>query len=280
MPSNLPRRILMLTLLATAAPALAQEEEAVPDDPNSLTIGVGGAWRPSYEGSDDYTVGPIGLVFGKVGGFGFATRGTNLSIDLIRDGRDRPFSIDFGPLVHVRLDRTGGIKDPQVRALGEIDTAVEIGLRAAIKKNGVLHDYDSLGIGLTWQTDVSDTHGSSLLSPSIDYETPLSTRTFLSLGASMDRVGDGYATTYFSVSPAGSTASGLPAFNAQGGWKSTRFSLFAGQVLTGDLRNPGLSLFGGLSYSKLRGDFKRSPIVSIAGDADQYLALAGLSYTF
>jgi outer membrane scaffolding protein for murein synthesis (MipA/OmpV family) len=28
------------------------------------------------------------------------------------------------------------------------------------------------------------------------------------------------------------------------------------------------------------GDFKRSPIVSIAGDADQYFAALGLSYTF
>jgi outer membrane scaffolding protein for murein synthesis (MipA/OmpV family) len=51
-------------------------------------------------------------------------------------------------------------------------------------------------------------------------------------------------------------------------------------MLTGDLRHPKLSLFGGLSYAQLLGDFKRSPIVAIAGDADQYFATVGLAYSF
>ena len=267
-------------LVLAASPAAAQEQADVRDDPNSLTLGAGGAYVPSYEGSDNYSFTPIGIVFGKVAGFSFATRGTGLSVDLIRDGRDAPVSLDFGPIVHVRLDRTNGIKDARVRALGEIDTAIELGAYAGIKKNGVLHQYDSLGVRLSWQTDVTDTHDSSILSPSIEYETPLSTRTFAQHSLSGDRVGDGYARTYFSVTPAGAIASGLPAFNADGGWKNIRASLFMGHVLTGDLRDPGLSLFGGLSYSRLQKDFKRSPIVSIAGDADQFFALLGLAYTF
>ena len=47
-----------------------------------------------------------------------------------------------------------------------------------------------------------------------------------------------------------------------------------------DLRHPKFSLFAGVAYSRLLGDFKRSPIVAIAGDADQYLAALGLAYTF
>jgi len=280
-----------LALLA-AAPAFAQEaaappeptlpddEEGRPDDRNSLTIGIGGAYVPSYEGSDDYILTPIGIIFGKIGGFGFATRGTALTIDLIPDDPNAGFSFDLGPVANLRLDRTSRIKDAQVRALGELDTAIEVGGYAGITKNGLLHEYDSLGVRLTYQKDVSDTHDSSILTPSIDYSTPLSTRTYLTLGASMERVGNGFARTYYSVTPAGALASGLPVYNADGGWKNMRFTLFAAQVLTGDLRDPGLSLFGGLGYSKLRGDFKRSPIVAIAGDKDQYLATMGLSYTF
>jgi outer membrane scaffolding protein for murein synthesis (MipA/OmpV family) len=272
----------LLTSALYAAPAAAQADDAptILDDPNSLTLGVGGAYRPTYEGSDDYEFGPIGAAFGKIGGFTFATRGPGLSVDLIRDGRDAPVSFELGPVAYVRLNRTSGIKDPQVRALGELDTAIELGVAAGIAKNGVLHQYDSLGVRVTWQKDVADVHDSYVLTPSIEYQTPLSTSTYVTLSASMERVGDGYARTYFSVTPAGAVASGLPAFNADGGWKSTSFSLFAAQILTGDLRDPGLSLFGGLSYSKLRGDFKRSPIVSVAGDADQFTALAGLAYTF
>ena len=86
--------------------------------------------------------------------------------------------------------------------------------------------------------------------------------------------------TYFSVTPAGSVASGLPVYNADGGWKSWRLSLFGAHTLTGDLRHPGLSLFGVASYYRLKGDFSRSPIVSIAGDPNQYFAAIGLAYTF
>jgi outer membrane protein len=269
-----------LASVLLAAPAFAQEEPALPDDPNSLTIGVGGAYLPSYEGSDDYILSPAGIVFGKVAGFGFSTRGTSLSLDLIRDAADAPFAVDLGPLVNLRLDRTSRIKDVRVNALGEIDTAIEVGGFVGLRKNGLLHQYDSLGVRLSYQQDVTNTHDSSILSPSIEYATPLSPRTIVTLGASAERVGNGYARTYFSVDAAGALRSGLPVYNARGGWKNVRFSLFAGQVLTGDLRKPGLAIFGGLSYSKLRGDFARSPIVAIAGDADQYLATAGLSYSF
>ncbi|MBV8686750.1 MAG: MipA/OmpV family protein [Alphaproteobacteria bacterium] len=268
--------------LAAATPAFAQDagDDDYLSQPNSLTLGAGGAYVPSYEGSDDYELVPVGLAFGKVGGFGFATRGTTLTFDLVRDRRGAPVSIDFGPAANLRLDRTGRIKDPVVRALGKIDTAIEVGAYGGIAKNGVLHQYDSLGLRLTWLHDVTDTHGSSILSPSIDYSTPLSPRTFALLSLGADHVGDGYARTYFSIAPAGSLATGLPVYNADGGWKNVRASLFLGQTLTGDLRHPRLSLFAGVSYSKLLGDFARSPIVSIRGDRNQYLATLGLAYSF
>ena len=272
---------LALPLLA-AAPGLAQEsaEEGWPDDRNSLTIGLGAAYVPSYEGSDDYILTPAGLAFGKVAGFGFATRGTALYVDLIPDKADAPVSFDFGPLANVRLDRSNRIKDARVRALGEIDTAIEVGAWAGLRKNGVLHEYDSLGVRLAWQKDVTDTHDGTILTPAVEYSSPLSTKTLVSLSVQGEHVSDRYARTYYSIGPAGSLASGLAAYNADGGWKSWRTTLLLGQSLTGDLRHPKLSLFGGVGYSRLLGDFARSPIVRIAGDRHQYLATLGLAYTF
>jgi outer membrane scaffolding protein for murein synthesis (MipA/OmpV family) len=189
--------------LFTAAPAFAQaqpdDEAGLPDDRNSLTIGVGGAYVPSYEGSDDYIATPIGVLFGKVAGISFVTRGTSLAIDIIPDASDAPFAITLGPVVNLRLDRTTRIKDPQVRALGNLDTAIEVGAQAGIAKNGLLHQYDSLGVRLTYQKDVTDTHGSSVLTPAIEYATPLSTKTYVQLGLQAERVGDGFARTYFGV---------------------------------------------------------------------------------
>ena len=278
--SNLSKAALTAVSILAASPAFAQDDEPLPNDPNSLTIGIGGAYLPSYEGSDDYQFTPIGLAFGKVGGFGFATRGTALAIDLIRDDPNDPISIEFGPVVNVRLDRTSRIKDPQVRALGELDTAIELGASAGIAKNGVLHKYDSLGVRLTWLHDVTNNHDSAVVSPGIEYRTPLSERTLVQLGLEATHVGAGYGLTYFSVTPAGSAASGLPVYTTDGGWKNWRLSLLAGQMLTGTLRDPGLALFAGVAYSRLLGDFRRSPIVAIAGDADQYFVTAGLAYTF
>jgi outer membrane scaffolding protein for murein synthesis (MipA/OmpV family) len=269
-----------LAVPLAAAPAFAQDQGDYLSQPNSLTVGIGGAYVPSYEGSDDYELTPAAIVFGKVAGFGFATRGTTLTVDLIRDRSDAPVSVDFGPAANIRFDRSSRIKDPVVRALGKIDRAIEVGAYGGIAKNGVFHQYDSLGVRLTWLKDVSDTHGSTIVTPSVDYTTPLSPRTLAVLSVSADHVGGGYARTYFSVTPAGSSLSGLPVYAADGGWKNVRGSLFLGQTLTGDLRHPGLSLFAGASYSRLLGDFARSPIVSIRGSRHQYLATLGLAYSF
>ena len=95
----------------------------------------------------------------------------------------------------------------------------------------------------------------------------------------MEWAGGGYADYYYSISPADALASGLPVYDGDGGLKHWRVGLLANQSLTGDLTG-GLSLFGTGGYTRLTGDFKDSPIVSLRGDADQWFAAAGLAYTF
>ncbi|MEA3003615.1 MAG: MipA family protein [Sphingomonadales bacterium] len=273
---------LAVTCLA-AAPAAAQQsgaDDSYLDRPNSLTIGVGAAYLPSYEGSDDYEFTPVALAFGKVAGFSFATRGSSLSADLIRSGSDAPVTFQVGPLANLRLNRSSRIRDPQVRALGKIKRAVELGGYAGLSFNKLLDPYDSLSFRISYKHDVSGVHRDGIWEPTLEYQTPVSTRTFVMLSGSAERVGDRFARTYFSVTPAGSLRSGLPVYNAHGGWKNVRATLMLGQALTGDLRHPGLSLFAGVSYGRMLGNFRRSPIVSVAGSPNQYLATAGLAYSF
>jgi MipA family protein len=61
--------------------------------------------------------------------------------------------------------------------------------------------------------------------------------------------------------------------------KNWNASLLVNQSITGDLTG-GLSIFGTVNYSRLVGDFKRTPIVSDRGSANQWLLAAGLAYTF
>jgi outer membrane scaffolding protein for murein synthesis (MipA/OmpV family) len=113
-------------VMSFASPARAQDSG---NDDNELTIGVGAAAIPTYDGSDDHVVTPGAIVRGKISGYSFFTRGTSLYLDVIRKRESSSSGVDvsFGPLATVRLTRTRSIKDPQVNALGKLDTAVEVG---------------------------------------------------------------------------------------------------------------------------------------------------------
>jgi MipA family protein len=62
----------------------------------------------------------------------------------------------------------------------------------------------------------------------------------------------------------------------QAGFKDINFGALANVSLTGDLLG-GLSVFAIGNYSKLLGDFGRSPIVR---DRNQWFGGLGLAYTF
>lgn len=266
-------------LCAAAGPALAQEAPPV-DDGNSFSIGIGAGVVPTYEGSDDYRIIPAGIIRGEVGGFNFYTRGLQAYFDLIPEGPGETLDLALGPVAGLRLNRTSSIEDRQVRALGELNEAYEVGGFVGIGKTGVITSaYDNLSFRLAYLSDVGNAHESHIITPSIEYGTPLSRTSFVGLALSADFVGDGYASYYFDVTPAGSLASGLAPFQADGGFKSWTLSLAGSQALTGDLLK-GLSLFTVASYTRLQDDFRRSPIVSEAGSPNQWFAAVGLAYTF
>jgi outer membrane scaffolding protein for murein synthesis (MipA/OmpV family) len=275
---------LAATLLACATPALAQETGgAAPlPDPNdqsdTLTIGAGAAILPDYEGSDDYRLIPAVAVRGRVGGIAVFSRGTYLYADVIPRGAGK-IEFDAGPIVGVRFNRTGKIKDNVVDRLPERNKAIEVGGFVGLTAHGLTNPYDALSIRLDVVKDIANGHESTVVTPTIDFGTPLSRTFYVAASLSADFVGGGYADTYYSITPADTLASGLSTFDADGGFKGFKLGLLANQSITGDLTH-GLSLFGTGSYSRLSGDFKRSPIVADRGSAGQWFAAIGLGYTF
>jgi len=276
------KSFLAIGALLAAAPAVAQSTDASLPDPNdqsdTVTIGAGAAYIPDYEGSDDYRIIPAAAIRGRLGGISFFTRATYLYVDVIPRGEGK-LEFDVGPIAGVRLNRTGKIKDDFVDALPELKTAFEVGGFAGVTYHGLTNPYDALSFRVDVVKDVGNAHESTLITPTIDFGTPLSRYTYVGASFSAEWAGGGYADYYYSITPAEALASGLPAYDADGGFKSWRLGLLVNQSVSGDLTH-GLSLFGTGAYSRLSGDFKDSPIVDDRGSAGQWLAAVGLAYTF
>ena len=274
--------LIAAALGALATPGFAQSTDAALPDPNdqsdTVTIGAGVAFIPDYEGSDDYRLIPAVAARGRISGISFFTRATYLYVGFIARGSGK-LEFDAGPIVGVRFNRTGKIKDDLVDRLPERDAAIEVGGFVGVTAHGLTNPYDALSFRIDVVKDVANGHESTVVSPTLDFGTPVSRTTYVAATLSADFVGEGYADSYFSITPADALASGLRVFDADGGYKGWKIGLLANQSLTGDLTG-GLSLFGTASYSRLAGDFKRSPIVADRGSATQWFGAIGLGYTF
>jgi MipA family protein len=281
--------LLALPLFALAVPALAaaQDAPAWPSSPaaagetgkwqpDRLTVGFGGGIAPDYSGSDDYRFQPGGIVQGSVSGFNFAMRGLNFYVDLARERRGASLDLIAGPVLQLRSDRNGTVDDPRIAALGRRKTALEAGGYLGIGKRGVLSRFDEVSADVSVLGDTGSTHGSWIVRPSVGYQTLIGRRTFALARLSADFVGAGFARTYYDV-PAGAP---LPAYRTNGGGlESLGATLLATHALGRDPRQ-GLSLFALSGYSRITGRFARSPVVAVAGSADQFRLIGGLAYTF
>lgn len=278
-----------LAAIAFATPLAAQDagedDTAAPSyegtvfDGDWLSLGAGAVYLPSYEGSDDYVISPLPIVQGNLAGIGINPRPGGLALDFIPDA-DGEIAFSAGVSARLVRNRAGQIKDPVVEALGELDTAIEVGPTVGVSFPGVLNPYDSLSFNVDARWDVAGAHRGMVVAPTVTYFTPLSKGIAGSLSFSANHVDGDYADYYFDISPAQSLASGLPAFNSDGGFKNAGVTAFMGFDLDGDLTNGGLAIAVIGSYSRMLEDAKRTPFTSIRGDADQWMVGAGLGYTF
>ncbi|QFT78813.1 MipA/OmpV family protein [Erythrobacter sp. THAF29] len=318
MPRNALTRLSSLAALAAiaglSAPALANEtrvnaEEAMaeaaqdgpppgvstdggpPDnmfaqsvfDETWLSIGVGAGLSPSYTGSDDYRVFPLPLIVGRVAGVGITPNGPGLNFDVLSQPPSEgpaQTSISLGPTFRLRGARDDAIKDDVVALAGELDTALEVGVQGGVRIPGVLHRFDAVTLGGAVRWDVLGAHEGMLIEPSIGYFTPLSRGSAVQLVATAGFVDDNFADYYYDVTPAQSAASGLPVFDAEGGFNSLGVTAISTFDLDGNVLNGGWNIFAVGGYSRLFGDGADTPYTSIRGSADQFIGGLGIGYTF
>ena len=101
-------------------------------------------------------------------------------------------------------------------------------------------------------------------------------QTYASLSLGAEFVSNKFADYYYSVTPANSLATGglLPASTRRRN-EELEGGPAAQPVDYRVICSHGISIFGYGEYSRLVGDFKRSPIVSLRGSANQWTARWG-----
>ena len=261
------------------APAQGGERESVFSG-DYLVVGVLGAVTPSYDGSDDYVVTAYPLVQGSFKGVGFSPSAGGLTLDFINDRPGSSVQFSFGPTARIRSNRDGRVKDDVVKLLPDLDTAIEVGPSVGVTFPGVLNPYDGLSFSANAKWDVAGAHEGMTIAPSVSYRTPLSRGTLAVLSVGAEYADDDFMDYYYTVTPEASAVTGLPVFQAEGGFRSVGANLLMGFDLNGNLEDGGLAVFAIAGYSRMLGDAKDTPFTSIRGSADQWTGGVGLAYTF
>jgi outer membrane scaffolding protein for murein synthesis (MipA/OmpV family) len=263
---------------ALPRPAFGGEKSAF--DGDFLIVGAGAVLLPSYEGSDDTVAIPGAAVAGRIGGIGISPRAAGVALDLVPDKTKARLAFNFGPVVRLRVNRTGRIKDPVVANLGKLRAVIEGGIALGVTAKRVLNPHDQLSLGVDLRWDISGRGGGGLVSPAVSYLTPVSRAQVVGLLASAEFADRRFAEYNYGVTPAGSAASGLPAFAARGGLKALNFGVFTARDLDGNLLNGGFALGAGAMYTRLKGSAARTPITTLRGSPNQWVFAAGLGFTF
>ena len=247
---------------------------------NYLVVGAGVVYGPSYEGSDDYVLFPVPVIQGRLGGITITPRAGGLALDLVPENDGAKLGFSLGPVATYSANRDRHIVDPVVRLAGRLNADIAVGFASGVTLYRVLDKYDSLSASVDVKWDIRGPHGGMQIAPSVSYTTPLSKASIVTLAVSAKHVNNDYADYYYSVSPAQSAASGLPLYQARGGWASVGPTLLLGYSLRGDLRESGISVFAVGSYTRLLNDARYTPYTSIRGTPNQWVGGGGLAIKF
>jgi MipA family protein len=249
-------------------------------DGNYALVGLSIGSIPTYEGSRHSKIMPVPGALGRIGGIDFRIAGPSLTLDFIKGKPDAKVGLALGPSIRYRFNRNGKTGDNAVDQLGKLKGVIEGGVNAGVTIKRVLTKYDLLSIGVSARWDISGRGSGVIASPSVSYLTPLSKAQVVGALVSADFVDKRFARYNYSVTPAGSTASGLPVYNARGGFKQASVGAFTARDLSGNILDGGFAVGVGAMYSKLYGSAAKTPITALRGKSSQWIFGGGLTYTF
>lgn len=163
------------------------------------------------------------------------------------------------------------VADSELVGLGDTDGTIEAG-------GYVEYTFGNLQAKLEVRTGVDGGHDGTVGELDVTYNAPVQIfgmQSVIAFGPTVSFSDDNYASAFFDVSAAQSTASGISQYDANGGIMS--YGLHASAFVP---LNQSVSLVGFAQFDKLTGDIGDSSIVKERGSADQISAGLLINYTF
>ncbi|MGB3739786.1 MAG: MipA/OmpV family protein [Pontixanthobacter sp.] len=260
-----------LTILRTMAPfagALALLTQPVAagaqdgDTPRRTRVALGPQLVPSFPGADEVVLRPLFDFSRAEAGeeFAFEAPDESFGFSLYNDDR---FAI--GPAVGFEGERAS--EDVGGR-LPEVDFTVELGAFARYQASENFRLRGEVRYGVTGHEGVIAVLGG-------DYVMRDGDRQLISIGPRVTLTDASYQNAYFGVAPQDAIASGLPAFDADGGVQAV-----GGTVGYIQQFSPRWGIYSYAKYDRLVGDAADSPVVRQFGSRDQLSGGIALTYTF
>ena len=255
----IPTLVTAVSLIAFPATTRAQDDS---EPPKRTRLIAGPQLSPAWPGAKDLSITPyLDLSREREGTeFEFEAADESFGAPLIHSG-----NFAFGPAFGFVGKRTAADVGANLPKVG---LTIEAGgfAQVSLTPNFRLRAEARRGLG---------GHDGFVGEVSADYVVRDGDDWLFSIGPRVT-LGDGkYQRAYFGVSPAAAAASGLPAFDIDGG-------VHAVGLTAGYLRqlSPNWGLAAYARYDRLVGDAARSPVVRQLGSRDQPSVGVALSYTF
>lgn len=230
----------------------------------TVTIGVEGRMLPDFDGSNRYEFLPFPLFDLRRAGTPptFHSPRDGFGFGIVDTGRFR-----IGPAFKVRLGRNDS-DDDRLQGLGDVDWTLEAGVFADFWPTEWLRTRVEVRQGIGG-------HHGIVSDLTADVVVPVTPRLTLSGGPRTTLETAAATSPYFSITPEQSVASGLPVYNAGGGFYS-----YGAGVQARYQWSPQWETHVFLEYQRLVGDAANSPIVTVIGSRDQFQVGLGVSYSF
>lgn len=259
-----------LGMAVMAAPATAQADETQPialdtariSEPMRIRVALGPQFQPAFPGDDRMTFQPLVMLSRARGDrpFPFGAPRDGNGLTLLRAG-----PVEIGPMFRIegrRRSRELGGGLPEVDRTFEVGAFTQMWLGDAIRLRADLRK--GVGGHEGWVSQIA-----------ADAVARRGDRWLVSLGPRLTLSDRRYQRAWFGVTPETASATGLAAFDPQGGAHAI------GAVGRGILSfNERWGMVAQFTYSRLIDDAERSPIIRRAESADQFGVGAGLTYTF
>lgn len=229
-----------------------------------LTVGVAGFTAPDYQGAKDYLFSASPLIsLGRAGGeTRFSSRNDNISLAFIDTGDFRA-----GATGKILFGRDSA-DHPPIAGLSDVRWGGEAGLFAEAYPLDWLRIRGEIRHGIR-------SHSGVVADLAADAFVDITPAVRLSGGPRLSFATGGYFDAYYGVNAVESAATGLAAYDPDGGLKSAGVG---GAVTWKTTDKITTSVFA--EYSRLLGPAADSNIVRQGGSADQVLVGASATYRF